>query len=197
MANRLYEEENVKAIADAIRTKNGTEETYTVAQMADAILALSAEGSGESTGITPTGSIEITSNGTHDVTNYASVIVNVPTQTQTYENLPSNIHVGTFTVDEAKNSENPIVVNHNIGIAPLVVYIMVDEISSVSTNALVGSSWVNGVGQSYIYKASSSNLTYSSNTLISDVNESSFTFVAPNKSNIISSKFTYRWFAWT
>lgn len=32
-----------------------------------------------SSGITPTGSINITTNGTHDVTNYASAVVNVPT----------------------------------------------------------------------------------------------------------------------
>ena len=33
-------------------------------------------------GITPTGSISITANGTHDVTNYASAVVNVPTPEQ-------------------------------------------------------------------------------------------------------------------
>ena len=32
-----------------------------------------------SSGITPTGSINISTNGTHDVTNYASAVVTVPT----------------------------------------------------------------------------------------------------------------------
>ena len=46
MANKLYEENSVQAIANAIRTKNGLSTTYKIAEMADAILALPT-GSGE------------------------------------------------------------------------------------------------------------------------------------------------------
>ena len=44
MANKLYEESSIQAIANAIRAKNGSTDTYTVAQMADAISAISAGG---------------------------------------------------------------------------------------------------------------------------------------------------------
>lgn len=37
MANKLYEESNIQAIANAIRAKNGSSDTYTVSQMASAI----------------------------------------------------------------------------------------------------------------------------------------------------------------
>ena len=37
MANKLYNDTSVKAIADAIRAKNGKTDTYTVAEMATAI----------------------------------------------------------------------------------------------------------------------------------------------------------------
>ena len=37
MANKLYNDTNVKAIADAIRAKNGTTNTYTIGEMAGAI----------------------------------------------------------------------------------------------------------------------------------------------------------------
>lgn len=56
--------------ADAIRRKNGTSNTYTPAQFEAAIDAIP-------TGITPTGTINITANGTVDVTNYATANVNV------------------------------------------------------------------------------------------------------------------------
>lgn len=60
-------------IADAIRSKNGTENTYKPAQMPDAIEAISGGG------ITPTGTKEITSNGTGiDVASYAYADVAVP-----------------------------------------------------------------------------------------------------------------------
>lgn len=65
-------------------------------------------------GITPTGSINITENGTHDVTNYASAVVNVstaePTQfTNRYD--PANVtidykvSVSSNVVSKASNSE--------------------------------------------------------------------------------------------
>ena len=73
MANVLVQESSLQDIADAIRTKNGTQNTYKPSQMADAIEAISGGG------ITPTGTINITTNGTHDVTSYASASVNVPT----------------------------------------------------------------------------------------------------------------------
>lgn len=51
MAKKLYEESNIQAIADAIRTKNGTTNTYTTAEMAAAITAIESGSSGECNGI--------------------------------------------------------------------------------------------------------------------------------------------------
>ena len=42
MAKKLYEESNIQAIADAIRSKNGTTDTYKVSEMAGAIGAIEA-----------------------------------------------------------------------------------------------------------------------------------------------------------
>jgi surface protein len=44
MANKLYEETNIAAIATAIRGKNGSSDTYTVSQMATAITNLPSGG---------------------------------------------------------------------------------------------------------------------------------------------------------
>lgn len=44
MAQKLYEESNIQAIADAIRTKNGTTNTYKTSEMAAAITAIESGG---------------------------------------------------------------------------------------------------------------------------------------------------------
>lgn len=71
MPKVLVTESNLENIADAIREKNGQSTEYLPSEMAAAVRAIE-------TGITPTGTKNITVNGTHDVTEYASAEVNVP-----------------------------------------------------------------------------------------------------------------------
>lgn len=97
-------------IADAIRSKNGTEDTYKPSEMPDAIEAIIGGG------ITPTGTkqISITENGTttEDVTNYANaeITVNVPsgggwTEGETGELIPSSTAT-VITVPVSKTYTN-------------------------------------------------------------------------------------------
>lgn len=61
----------VTAIADKIRAKTGKTDLFDPVDMPTEI-------DGIETGITPTGTVNITENGTHDVSNYANAVVDVP-----------------------------------------------------------------------------------------------------------------------
>lgn len=71
MAKYVIEDSTLTTIADAIRAKTGGSEKIAPGDMPNKI-------AGIETGINPSGTKEITENGTHDVTEFASVEVAVP-----------------------------------------------------------------------------------------------------------------------
>ena len=82
MSKKLYEESHIQAIADSIRGKNGSSDTYKVSEMADAIDNIQ-------TGRTPViESKSISSNGTYiaptGVDGFSPVVVNVPSSSGIY-----------------------------------------------------------------------------------------------------------------
>jgi hypothetical protein len=89
-------------IADALREKHGTTQNFEADNFPNNIRAIET-GSG---GITPTGTITITTNGTHDVTPYASAIVNIPTTGGETVNVES-IEVGSLSELHHWSKYNP------------------------------------------------------------------------------------------
>lgn len=66
--------------ANAIKAKKGSESPICPRDFADEVASIP-------TGITPTGTLNITENNVYDVTNYASANVNVPSATYTQQKL--------------------------------------------------------------------------------------------------------------
>ena len=216
--NKLYEENDIQAIADAIRGKNGTQNTYLVAEMANAISSLPAG----SDGITPSGTKTINSNGQHDVTSYATAEVNVPVgvfpegtkqitsngevDVTTFEKvnvnvttsgggggitLPSNTVMGEWTPSENIYDTNPVVLQHSLGTTPKYIVMMMEDISDISVVAmLVVNSYLT---QTTVTKAGGS-IGYTSGSYITELTDSSFKVVGKSNTPFLANK-KYLWFA--
>jgi hypothetical protein len=185
MANKLYDEADIQAIADAIRVKNGLSTTYKVSEMDAAIAAIS-------TGITPAGSTNITANGTYDVTNYASAIVAVSSGGGIV--LPSNIQSGTITLSAATTTAQTI--THGCGSAPTAVFVLADFVSTPMTYATLGGFLTNTFCAGLTRTNTGAFLMSLSQTTIANVGATTFDF-QPRGETYPLKNGTYRWFAWT
>lgn len=112
MAKKLYEESNISAIANAIRLKNGSQDTYTTSEMADAIEDI------ETSGILITKSI--IENGTYNALlddnadGYSQVVVNVSSGGGNI-NIISREYYNSLSTDGKKLLGNVIIQDNNSG----------------------------------------------------------------------------------
>ena len=101
MSRALITESYLTSIANAIRAKLGVQDTYTPPQMAAAIESIPTGG------ITPIGTVVITENGIHNVTQYADADVQVQPNLQS-KTVTQN---GTVTPDQGYDGLSSVVVN--------------------------------------------------------------------------------------
>lgn len=112
-------------VAQAIRVKGGTTEQLAWPEGFKSAIA------GIETGITPTGSVEISSNGTYDVTEKATAVVNVlnnhlrfvynnPADVSGYEDAFVPVVTGDDTLKQVRNLDSLVVIYRASGDAPCV-----------------------------------------------------------------------------
>lgn len=95
---------------------------------------------------TPSGSITITENGTHDVTNFASAIVNVPTSGSSVSS-ENSYEMGTFTLEEVADNYT---YTHSLGRVPkfvLLYPISIAKDGSHTPYAISQQTLLKGLGQ--------------------------------------------------
>lgn len=135
--------DKLTAIADAIRAKTGGTEPLTLAEMPSEI-------EGIQTGITPTGTINISENGTYDVTDYAEAFVEtssgvsftftVECTDETY--LEHVLFVGAPGKNIIVLPETGVQINEYVWVWDYIIAVCIEAANNTaSTNTATGKVW--------------------------------------------------------
>jgi hypothetical protein len=187
--NKLYEENDIHNIANAIRSKNGLSDKYTVSQMASAIANIPQGGDG---GITPSGEITLTENGRFDVTQYANAIVNVATGGGSgSSDLPSNVKSGVLHLET--DATESITIEHGCGVLPRVITCF--PLDNIEIKRSLGGVCAESVSVGFSSNDDGTKAFSTAAIIITNVTEVSFDFVPRSAAYPLAGECNYLWTA--
>lgn len=135
------------AIADAIRAKTGGTENITLDQMPTEIAGIETEAEIPDGYIVPTGSVTITENGTHDVTEKASAVVEVP--------IPDGYIIPSGSETIAENGEYDITEKASVVVAVPETEVILQDKEITENGTYSADDGYDGFGQVTVNVASS------------------------------------------
>lgn len=177
MSNKLYEENSVQAIADAIRAVNGSSDTYTIAEMSSAVSGISTGLDWSELNYDTSGPNKGTPQEVIDAFNYAKQIITDYEVTSTYVSDKELFFWPNIDLNKRYNCANMFDKSNLLHCPPLTLGSMESGAGNITTNYMFRQTWIEDIELSSV--GNNALIIYLNNTFYDCTRLKSAKFNAP------------------
>lgn len=177
MSNKLYEENSVQAIADAIRTVNGSTDTYTIAEMSSAVAGISTGLNWSELNYDTSGPNKGTPQEVVDAFNYAKSIMNTYEVTSLYTSDKNLFFWPDIDLQNRYNCANLFDKSNLMHCPNLTLGSVESGAGNITTNYMFRQTWIESVELSSV--SNNTQTIYLNNTFYDCTHLKSAKFNAP------------------
>lgn len=145
MANKLYNENSVQAIADAIRSVNGSSDTYTIGEMSSAVSSISTGLDWSELNYDTTGPNKGTPAEVVDAFEYAKQIITNYEVASTYINDKNLFFFPNINLQSRYNCANMFDKSNLMHCPPLTLGSMESGAGNITTNYMFRQTWIENI----------------------------------------------------